>query len=56
MEEHTIKSAGICFAALLVACMAHAAALDRETCFKETGDVAIAACTRVPEPFAKPAR
>jgi tetratricopeptide (TPR) repeat protein len=49
MEEHTIKSAAICFAALLIACMAREAAIDRETCFAETGDVAIAACTRLIE-------
>ena len=34
---------------LLVACTARAAAVDSETCFKETGDVAIAACTRLIE-------
>ena len=47
MRLREFKSAAICFAALLVACMARAAAVDRETCFEETGDVAIAACTRL---------
>jgi len=49
MRLREFKSAAICFAALLVACMARAAAIDRETCFKETGHVAIAACTRLIE-------
>jgi hypothetical protein len=49
MRRREFKSAAICFAALLVACVARAAAVDRETCFKETGDVAIIACTRLIE-------
>ena len=49
MRLREFKSAAICFAALLVACAARAAAVDSETCFKETGDVAIAACTRLIE-------
>ena len=49
MRRREFKSAAICFAALLVACTARAAAVDSETCFKETGDVAIAACTRLIE-------
>ena len=49
MRLREFKSAAICFAALLVACTARAAAIDSEMCFKETGDVAIAACTRLIE-------